>query len=215
MGRGDYNHFLWKGEFDVLKPSRLTRCSISRTRWFPMWWTNMSVPTGGTSYSLLPSGLAMDPIHSGLRRHKCDRHEHDGLHRNRCYRHRSAGCLSATRSPSRRRILVSGVNNLVFQNPANLNQTLISLNFDSVSNVTRISTVEPRHEFSAFAPPAGNVTSAYQLQARPLGGATNAAAPGGHWPGRRSKLFRQRRRFVCLSMEQPRTGRHSRSRIVQ
>ena len=70
--------------------------------------------------------------------------------------------------------LVSGVTNLAFQNPANLSQTLISLNFDSVSTNARISTVSLR-EFSAFAPVVGNVSSAYQLQSRPLAGATNTA----------------------------------------
>ncbi len=61
--------------------------------------------------------------------------------------------------------LSSGVTNLVFQNPANPDQTLIALNFDSVSTNARISTVS-LHEFSAFAPVIGNVSSAYQLQAR-------------------------------------------------
>ncbi len=61
--------------------------------------------------------------------------------------------------------LVSGVTNLMFQNPANLSQTLISLNFDSVSTNARINTVS-LHEFSAFAPVVGSVSSAYQLQAR-------------------------------------------------
>lgn len=61
--------------------------------------------------------------------------------------------------------LLSGITNLVFQNPANLNQTLISLDFDSVSTSARISTVS-LHEFSAYAPVAGNVLGAYQLQSR-------------------------------------------------
>ena len=65
--------------------------------------------------------------------------------------------------------LVSGVTNLDFQNPANLSQTLISLNFDSVSTNARVSTVSLR-EFSAFAPVVGNVSSAYQLQSRPVTG---------------------------------------------
>ena len=70
--------------------------------------------------------------------------------------------------------LVSGVTNLAFQNPANLNQTLISLDFDSVSTNAKISAVS-LHEFSSFAPVAGDVSSAYQLQSRPLAGATNVA----------------------------------------
>jgi hypothetical protein len=63
--------------------------------------------------------------------------------------------------------LVSGVTNLVFQKPSDLSQTLISLNFDSVSTNARVSTVS-LHEFSSFAPVVGSVSSAYQLQARSL-----------------------------------------------
>ena len=70
--------------------------------------------------------------------------------------------------------LVSGVTNLNFQKPSDLSQTLISLNFDSVSTNARVSTVS-LHEFSSFAPVVGNVSSAYQLQARPVTG-TNAVA---------------------------------------
>ena len=44
---------------------------------------------------------------------------------------------------------------------------MISLNFDSVSTNAKISTVS-LHEFSSFAPVVGNVSSAYQLQARSL-----------------------------------------------
>jgi hypothetical protein len=61
--------------------------------------------------------------------------------------------------------LSSAVTNLVFQNPADLNQTLISLNFDYVSTSARISTAS-LHEFSAFAPVIGTVLGGYQLQAR-------------------------------------------------
>ena len=63
--------------------------------------------------------------------------------------------------------LASGISNLNFQRPDDLSQTLISLNFDSISTNARISTVS-LHEFSAFAPVVGNVSSAYQLQARSL-----------------------------------------------
>ena len=63
--------------------------------------------------------------------------------------------------------LVSGVTNLNFQKPSDLSHTLISLNFDSVNTNARISTVS-LHEFSAFAPVVGSVSSAYQLQARSL-----------------------------------------------
>jgi hypothetical protein len=67
--------------------------------------------------------------------------------------------------------LVAGVTNLVFQRPDDLNQTLISLSFDYVSTNARISTVS-LSDFSALAPVVGNVSSAYQLQARPVTGAT-------------------------------------------
>ncbi|HUC84415.1 MAG TPA: hypothetical protein VL970_04410, partial [Candidatus Acidoferrales bacterium] len=70
--------------------------------------------------------------------------------------------------------LASGVTNLVFQNPADLGQTWISLNLGSVSANARISTVS-LHEFSAFAPVAGNVSSAYQLQLRPFPGTSTVA----------------------------------------
>jgi hypothetical protein len=63
--------------------------------------------------------------------------------------------------------LVSGITNLVFQNPNDSSQTLLSLNFDSVSASARISAVS-LHEFSAFAPVVGNISSAYQLQSRPV-----------------------------------------------
>ena len=68
--------------------------------------------------------------------------------------------------------LASGNTRLVFQNPDDLSQTFISLNFDSVSTNARISTVS-LHEFSSFAPVIGNVSSAYQIQSRPISG-TNA-----------------------------------------
>lgn len=70
--------------------------------------------------------------------------------------------------------LAAGITNLVFQNPADLNETLISLNFESASASARISTVS-LHEFSAFAPVVGSVCSAYQIQARPLPGTSSVA----------------------------------------
>jgi hypothetical protein len=66
--------------------------------------------------------------------------------------------------------LVSGITNLAFQNPANWNQTLISINFDFVSDFAKISTVS-LSQFSAFAPVVGRVSSAYQIQSRPVTGA--------------------------------------------
>ena len=65
--------------------------------------------------------------------------------------------------------IVSGMTNLVFQNPADSSQNLISINFDSVSTNARVSTVS-LSEFSAFAPVIGNVSSAYQLTLKPVNG---------------------------------------------
>jgi hypothetical protein len=68
--------------------------------------------------------------------------------------------------------LASGITNLVFQNPANSSQNLITVNFDSVSSIAKVSTVG-LSEFSAFAPVIGNVSSAYQIALKPVTG-TNA-----------------------------------------
>jgi len=65
--------------------------------------------------------------------------------------------------------LASGITNLVFQNPAALGQNQISINFGSVNEIARISTVS-LGECSSFAPVAGNVCGAYQIQARPMTG---------------------------------------------
>ncbi|HTB84597.1 MAG TPA: hypothetical protein VK742_13155 [Candidatus Sulfotelmatobacter sp.] len=167
----DYNH-LWKGELtSETKPVNPL-----------LYFTNTVVSnvvdqyvgaTGGTSYSLQPSGLPWIQyvrVYAGTNVIDTNLTDYTVIDAIGTVHPVVVGdALSIT--PSN---LVSGVTNLVFQNPANLNQTLISLNFDSVSNVTRISTTS-LHEFSAFAPAIGNVSSAYQLQARPLGGATNTA----------------------------------------
>src|SRR5208283_52835 len=58
--------------------------------------------------------------------------------------------------------LASGITNLAFQNPADSSQTLISLNFHSVSGITRVSAVQ-LSEFSSFAPVPGVLSSAYQV----------------------------------------------------
>jgi hypothetical protein len=68
--------------------------------------------------------------------------------------------------------LASGITNLVFQKPDDSSQNLISLHFDSVSDIAKISTVG-LSEFSAFAPVIGNVSSAYQITLKPVTG-TNA-----------------------------------------
>ena len=65
--------------------------------------------------------------------------------------------------------LASGITNLVFQNPANSSQNLITVNFDSVSGIAKVSTVA-LSEFSAFAPVIGNVSSAYQITLKPVTG---------------------------------------------
>ncbi len=68
--------------------------------------------------------------------------------------------------------IVSGMTNLFFQKPADPSQNLISLNFDSVSDVAKVSTVS-LSEFSSFAPVVGKVSSAYQITLKPVSG-TNA-----------------------------------------
>lgn len=63
--------------------------------------------------------------------------------------------------------LASGITNLAFQNPGNSCQNQISINFDSLNELARISTVS-LSDFSSFAPVTGNVSSAYQIQALPI-----------------------------------------------
>jgi hypothetical protein len=58
--------------------------------------------------------------------------------------------------------IAAGITNLAFQEPDNADENLISVNFGFVSGVARVSTVS-LHEFSAFGPVAGNVSSAYQI----------------------------------------------------
>ena len=58
--------------------------------------------------------------------------------------------------------IAAGITNLAFQEPDNANENLISVNFGFVSGAARVSTVS-LHEFSAFAPVVGNVSSAYQI----------------------------------------------------
>jgi hypothetical protein len=63
--------------------------------------------------------------------------------------------------------LACGIDSLAFQEPDNSSNTLISINFDSVSSTARVSTVS-LSEFSAFAPVPGGVSSAYQITLKPL-----------------------------------------------
>jgi hypothetical protein len=67
--------------------------------------------------------------------------------------------------------LASGITNLVFQKPDDTSQNLITVNFDSVSGVAKVSTVG-LSEFSAFAPVTGNVSSAYQITLKPVNGSS-------------------------------------------
>ncbi len=68
--------------------------------------------------------------------------------------------------------LAAGLASLAFQSPGNSCENQISIGFDSVNELAKISTVS-LSEFSSFAPVIGNVSSAYKIQARPVIG-TNA-----------------------------------------
>jgi hypothetical protein len=68
--------------------------------------------------------------------------------------------------------LAAGITNLAFQSPSDYSQNQIAINFVSVDEIARISTVS-LSDFSAFAPVEGNVSAAYQIQSRPVTG-TNA-----------------------------------------
>lgn len=66
--------------------------------------------------------------------------------------------------------LASGITNFSFQKPSDLSQNLISLNFNSVSDVAKVSTIE-LSDLSSFAPVAGSVSRAYQITVKPVAGA--------------------------------------------
>jgi hypothetical protein len=66
----------------------------------------------------------------------------------------------------------AGVTNLVFQSPANSSQSLLSLNFHSVSDVTKVSAAA-LSEFSSFAPVPGNVLNACQLTGKSVSAGSN------------------------------------------
>jgi len=70
--------------------------------------------------------------------------------------------------------LTAGIGRLAFQNPGDRTQNQIAINFDSLADFARASTVS-LGDFSSFAPVVGSVSSAYQIQWRPLMG-TNAVA---------------------------------------
>jgi hypothetical protein len=68
--------------------------------------------------------------------------------------------------------IAAGITNLDFQEPDDSSENLISIDFGSVSDVARISTIA-LSEFSSFAPVPGKVSRAYQITLKPLTG-TNA-----------------------------------------
>lgn len=68
--------------------------------------------------------------------------------------------------------LAAGSTNLAFQSPNDCSQNQIAINFISVDEIARISTVS-LSDFSSFAPVEGIVSAAYQIQSRPVTG-TNA-----------------------------------------
>ncbi|MDB6064435.1 MAG: hypothetical protein JWR26_643 [Pedosphaera sp.] len=70
--------------------------------------------------------------------------------------------------------ITAGITNLVFQKPADLSQSLISMNFASVSDAAKVSTIG-LNEVSSFAPIVGNLSSAYQITVKPMTG-TNPVA---------------------------------------
>ncbi|MFZ1074697.1 MAG: hypothetical protein WAO21_14825 [Verrucomicrobiia bacterium] len=65
--------------------------------------------------------------------------------------------------------LTWGITNLAFQNPDDSCQNLISINFDSVGDIAKVSTVS-LSGFSSFAPVIGSVSSAYQITLKPVTG---------------------------------------------
>jgi hypothetical protein len=65
----------------------------------------------------------------------------------------------------------SGITNLDFQKPDNTCETLISVNFASVSESAQVSTVA-LSDFSPFAPVPGCVSSACQITVTPVSGTT-------------------------------------------
>jgi hypothetical protein len=65
--------------------------------------------------------------------------------------------------------LASGITNLNFENPGDGSENWISISFNSVNEIAKISTVS-LNDFSPFAPVIGNVSAAYQIQTRPISG---------------------------------------------
>ncbi|HEY4416751.1 MAG TPA: hypothetical protein VGO57_13760 [Verrucomicrobiae bacterium] len=65
--------------------------------------------------------------------------------------------------------LVAGITNLTFQNPTDLRERQIVLNFDFVNANARVNTAS-LSEFSALAPVTGTVSSAFQITLKPTDG---------------------------------------------
>ncbi len=63
--------------------------------------------------------------------------------------------------------ITSGITNLFFQRPDNTSQPLISVQFASVNEMAKVSTVA-LSDFSSFAPVPGNVSSACQINVTPV-----------------------------------------------
>lgn len=121
---------------------------------------------GGTGYDLKPSGLPWIQyirITAGMSADDTDASDYTVIDAIGAVNPVAVGDALSI-SPDNQ---AAGMTCLKFQSPGNLSQTLISLNFDSVSTNARISTVS-LHDFSALAPIVGNVANAYQIQARPV-----------------------------------------------
>ena len=172
--RWDDNNHVWRDEqMNETKPAQSRTLPCRTALWLPTRWTSMSARCGGTGYNLKASGLPWIQyirVTAGTNLTDTSSGDYTVIDAIGAVNPVAVGdALSIT--PAN---LVSGVTNLNFQKPSDLSQTLISLNFDSVNTNARVSTVS-LHEFSSFAPVVGNVSSAYQLQARPVIG-TNAVA---------------------------------------
>ncbi len=63
----------------------------------------------------------------------------------------------------------AGVTNLTFRKQDGSSNTLIGLSFSSLSGETKVSTIT-LSDFSSYGPVAGNVSSAYQITAKPMNG---------------------------------------------
>jgi hypothetical protein len=67
--------------------------------------------------------------------------------------------------------ITAGITNLAFQKPDDTSRTLLSIDFASVNEMAKVSTVA-LSDFSSFAPVPGTVSSACQITVAPLSGTT-------------------------------------------